>query len=130
MDLYSKVKNDTNSQILASKISGSAAFLYFILCEASPWHGPVQFVQAGGQAVLQDVVDDQLRVVVVLLQAGQQEAFAQIRQQLLDTRQQRLQLRLAHRTHRTLTTNTKKYTVSVGLDRLCIYFFYPSFVAS
>lgn len=49
-----------------------------------PWHGSVQFVQVGGQAVLQDVVDDQLRVVVVLLQAGQQEAFAQIREQVPD----------------------------------------------
>ncbi len=61
-----------------------------------PRHGSVQFAQVGGQAVLQDVVDDELRVVVVLLQTGQQEAFAQIRQQVPDTRQQRLQLRPAH----------------------------------
>lgn len=68
-----------------------------------PWHGSVQFVQVWRQAVLQDVVDDQLSIVVVLLQAGQQEAIAQIWQQVFNARQQRIQLRLAQWTRCTLT---------------------------
>ena len=71
-----------------------------------PWHGSVQFVQVGGQAVLQNVVDDQLRFIVVLLQTGQQEAVAQIRQQVLDTGQQRIQLRTAYWTRSTLIVRT------------------------
>lgn len=67
-----------------------------------PGHGSVQFLQVGGQPVLQDVVDDELRVVVVLLQTRQQEAFAQVREQVPDAGQEGLQLRTAHRTHGSL----------------------------
>lgn len=49
--------------------------------------------------VLQDIVDDQLRVVAVLLKTGQDEALSQVGQQVPDVGQQRLQLTSTHRAH-------------------------------
>lgn len=51
-----------------------------------PVQAAVQLAEGRGQPLLQDVVDHLLRVIAVLLQAGQDEALAKVWQQILHLR--------------------------------------------
>ena len=61
-----------------------------------PVQASVQLAEGGGQPPFQDVVDHPLRVVAVVLQAGQDEALAKVRQQVLHLGDERVQLHTAH----------------------------------
>lgn len=61
-----------------------------------PVQAAVQLAEGGGQPPFQDVVDHLLGVVAVVLQAGQDEALAEVRQQVLHLGDERVQLHTAH----------------------------------
>lgn len=61
-----------------------------------PVQAAVQLAEGGGQPPFQDVVDHLLGVVAVVLQAGQDEALAKVRQQVLYLGDERVQLHTAH----------------------------------
>lgn len=61
-----------------------------------PVEAAVQLAEGRGQPLLQDVVDDLLRVVAIVLQAGQDEALPEAREQVLHLGDERVQLHTTH----------------------------------
>lgn len=59
-------------------------------------HPSVQLIQVWHQPIFQDVVDHLLRVISILLQAGQDESLSKVWQQILHLGDQGVQLHAGH----------------------------------
>lgn len=61
-----------------------------------PVKAAVQLAEGRGQPLLQNVVDHLLRVIAIVLQAGQDEALTKVREEVLHLGDKRVQLHTTH----------------------------------